>query len=87
MSRGRCTKKKPDSSHKTTVTVANGHATSIFEYLTAKNPDLIYKEEENAIQSNCGTWIRPRYVRPWQEFSFETMERVFDGKLMEECRR
>jgi len=67
--------------------MANGHATSIFEYLTAKNPDLIYKEEENAIQSNCRTWIRPRYVRPWQEFNFETMERVFDGKLIEECRR
>ncbi|KAK0618901.1 hypothetical protein B0T14DRAFT_197781 [Immersiella caudata] len=67
--------------------MANGHATSIFEYLTAKNPDLIYKEEKNAIQSKCRTWIRPRYVRPWQEFSFETMERVFDGKLMEECRR
>ncbi|KAK3381759.1 hypothetical protein B0H63DRAFT_476572 [Podospora didyma] len=66
--------------------MATSHATSIFEYLTAKNPNLVYEEEKNATQTN-GTWIRPKYVRPWAEFSFETMEKVFDGKLMQECRR
>ena len=67
--------------------MANIHATSIFEYLTAKNPDLVYVEEKNATQSKNPKWFAPRYVRLWEEFSFETMERVFDGKLMEECRR
>lgn len=67
--------------------MADAYATSIFEYLTAKNPDLVYEEQKNATQSMTRSWYKPRYVRLWEEFSFETMERVFDGKLMEECRR
>jgi hypothetical protein len=67
--------------------MANGCATSIFEYLTAKNPDRVYEEQENAPQSKNPTWVKPKYVRPRKKSSFETMERVFDGKLMEECRR
>ncbi|KAM7185168.1 hypothetical protein V8F33_012556 [Rhypophila sp. PSN 637] len=67
--------------------MATGSASSIFEYLTAENPDLEYRDKKNATLTENPRWIRPIYVRPWEEFSFDTMERVFGGKLMEECRR
>ncbi|KAK3379015.1 hypothetical protein B0T24DRAFT_694366 [Lasiosphaeria ovina] len=67
--------------------MANNQATSILEYLTAKNPDLEYEVKKNTTLTERQTWVKPSHVRPWAEFNFETMERVFDGKLMDECRR
>ena len=62
-------------------------ASSILEYLTYENPEINYQDKKNATLSENPQWIKPLYVRPWEEFSFDTMEKVFGGKLMQECRR
>lgn len=62
-------------------------ATTIFEYLTAKNPDLVYLDQKHATLTKNPHWFKPTHVRPWEEFSFQTIEGLFGGKLMEECHR
>jgi hypothetical protein len=67
--------------------MSRGSAASIFEYLTAKNPDLVFEDPKDKSLSKNPRWYKPSHVRPWEEFNFQTMESIFGGKLMEECLR
>lgn len=60
---------------------------SIFEYLTVKNPEVTGQYQYNKRQSEQNWWAIPRYIEPWEDFNFDTMEKIFGGKLMEECRQ
>lgn len=61
-------------------------ANSIFEYLTSKNPEVKYTKTSSKSVHNDITWQWPQELQPWDEFNFETMENVFQGELMRECR-
>ncbi|TGJ77134.1 hypothetical protein E0Z10_g10745 [Xylaria hypoxylon] len=61
-------------------------AESILDYLTVKNPKVRSNEQVNARQSDRMWWSFPTHVEPWYEFNFETVEQIFDGNLMRECR-
>lgn len=61
-------------------------AESILEYLTVKNPKVKSVYKPYASQSSRSWWSFPTHVKPWDEFNFETMEKVFGGVLMRECR-
>ncbi|KAI8946433.1 hypothetical protein F4801DRAFT_583416 [Xylaria longipes] len=61
-------------------------AESILEYLTVKNPKVKSDYKPHTRQSSQLWWKFPTYVEPWDEFNFETMEKVFGGMLMRECR-
>ncbi|KAI1300814.1 hypothetical protein F5Y03DRAFT_363676 [Xylaria venustula] len=61
-------------------------AESILDYLTVKNPNVRSDDRVNARQSDSPHWNSPAYVEPWDEFNFETMEQIFNGTLMQECR-
>ncbi|KAI0485998.1 hypothetical protein F4859DRAFT_527892 [Xylaria cf. heliscus] len=61
-------------------------AESILDYLTVRNPNVWSIDQLNATQSDDPRWRYPIYVEPWDEFNFETMEQIFSGDLMQECR-
>lgn len=61
-------------------------AKSIFEYLTSKNPEITYKVPTSTSLHSDATWKWPQQLIPWDDFSFESMENVFKGELMRECR-
>ncbi|KAJ2998143.1 hypothetical protein NUW58_g422 [Xylaria curta] len=62
-------------------------ATSIFEYLTCKNPDLKHKDLTKTSLSRDDSWKAPERVIPWEEFNFQTMMEMFDGRLKTELMR
>ncbi|KAI0154193.1 hypothetical protein GGR57DRAFT_119565 [Xylariaceae sp. FL1272] len=62
-------------------------AKSILDYLTLKNPVVVHGEyNPKASQTNGTAYNNPTWMAPWEDFSFETMERIFDKKLIRECR-
>ncbi|KAL7629019.1 hypothetical protein AAE478_000537 [Parahypoxylon ruwenzoriense] len=67
--------------------MASTGARSILDYLTIKNPDLDYYNEDNATQTTGHSWRAPVYLQPWREFEFDQIMRIFDGKLKTEILR
>ncbi|CAJ2506964.1 Uu.00g081500.m01.CDS01 [Anthostomella pinea] len=61
-------------------------AQSILEYLTVKNPDINHQEAGKSLTDKRQYWV-PKLVKPWHEFEFNTMEKIFGRELMTECRR
>ncbi|KAL2675058.1 hypothetical protein Neosp_011238 [[Neocosmospora] mangrovei] len=62
-------------------------ATSIFELLTAKNPELVHIEPDNKNLTSSRNYFYPKELQPWDEFNFETLEDVFAGTLLREARQ
>ncbi|EEU48709.1 uncharacterized protein NECHADRAFT_98887 [Fusarium vanettenii 77-13-4] len=62
-------------------------ATSIFELLTAKNPELVQIEPANKTLTHSPHYFYPKELQPWDEFNFETLEDIFAGALLREARQ
>lgn len=71
----------------TKANMAPQTASSIFEYLTSKNPTVNHDSDGKLSKNNTTSrkWLRPRQLREWDEFSYDTMERAFRGEIMREC--
>ncbi|KAI8688677.1 hypothetical protein NCS55_00121900 [Fusarium keratoplasticum] len=62
-------------------------ATSIFQLLTAKNPEVVHIEPESKKLTSSHNYFYPKELQPWDEFNFETLEDVFTGALLREARQ
>ncbi|KAJ4328226.1 hypothetical protein N0V84_001266 [Fusarium piperis] len=62
-------------------------ATSIFELLTAKNPEVVHPEPETKSLTASPNFHWPKELRPWKEFDFKALEAVFAGSLLGDARR
>jgi hypothetical protein len=60
-------------------------AESIFEILTARNPDVKYPTPSSQTLSSRPGWFRPKQLKSWCEFNFQTLEAIYGGSLMEEA--
>src|SRR3569833_1312213 len=60
-------------------------ANCIFEYLTNKNPEVVFGFVVEKSLSKSDSWIYPRQLKQWDDFNFNTMEEIFDRELMKEC--
>ncbi|RYP52972.1 hypothetical protein DL768_001966 [Monosporascus sp. mg162] len=67
--------------------MSQGMVSSIFEYLTAKNPDLAHENLMDSTLTRDLRWRSPKQVKPWKEFSFPTIEKIFGGRLEKELMR
>lgn len=61
-------------------------AKSILEFLTAKNCSINAKEPRSKTNSKNPSWHTPKQINVWHEFNFETLESIYNGRLMEELR-
>ncbi len=62
-------------------------ADSILAFLTAENPKIDHPGTRSKTLSSSPDWPRPRQVREWTEFNFETLDKIYGGTLMDEARR
>ncbi|WAO84048.1 Hypothetical protein NCS54_00125200 [Fusarium falciforme] len=62
-------------------------ATSIFELLTVKNPEVVHPEPDSKPLTASRNFHWPKELRPWKEFDFKTLEAVFAGSLLDDARR
>jgi hypothetical protein len=62
-------------------------AESIFEMLTARNPDVEYPTPSSQTVSSRPGWFRPKQLKLWCEFSFQTLDAIYGGSLMHEARQ
>ncbi|KAK3936570.1 hypothetical protein QBC46DRAFT_418644 [Diplogelasinospora grovesii] len=60
-------------------------ADSIFEFLTAKNPKITQLPTKSKSQTKSKKWHKPEELKLWEEFSFDTLEAIFDKTLIEEA--
>ena len=60
-------------------------AKSILEFLTHRNPHVTLSPEPSPNTHNPN-FFWPREVRKWDEFSFENLEKIYDGQLMSAAR-
>lgn len=63
-----------------------GRARSILEFLTAENCSVDPQEPKSKSNSRHPHWHSPKQIGIWREFNFKTLERIYNGKLMEELR-
>ncbi|XDG09644.1 hypothetical protein ABKA04_009259 [Annulohypoxylon sp. FPYF3050] len=64
-----------------------GPAESILEFLTTENPHIVHVEDYTRPITTGKNFVVPKKVLPWDDFNFETLERIFGGKVMSElCR-
>lgn len=61
-------------------------AKSILEFLTAENCSVFAEEPDSKTNSQHRNYHFPKQINAWEEFNFETLESLYDGKLMEELR-
>ncbi|KAH8665242.1 hypothetical protein BGZ60DRAFT_432478 [Tricladium varicosporioides] len=62
-------------------------AKSVFEFLTARNPEVDYPTPSSQSLSSRPNWFRPKQLKLWCEFSFQTLEAMYGGRLMDEARQ
>ncbi|KAM0440766.1 hypothetical protein ACHAPT_000067 [Fusarium lateritium] len=62
-------------------------ATTIFELLTAENPEVVHPDPKSKQLTSSKTYWYPKELRPWAEFNFKTLEDVFAGALLREARQ
>lgn len=69
----------------------NNPAKSVFEFLTARNPDVAYPKPSSLTlsgpNSSAKSRLRPKQLKIWYEFSFQTMEAIYKGSLMQVARQ
>ncbi|KAI1176027.1 hypothetical protein F4777DRAFT_291699 [Nemania sp. FL0916] len=56
---------------------------SILDMLTMENPSVGYGKMKSRTLTQSPFWWTPQQLRPWTEFSYETLGTVFDGRLLE----
>jgi hypothetical protein len=61
-------------------------AKSILEFLTAENCSVFAEEPNSKGNSRNPNWHSPKQIHVWEEFNFEVLEDLYDGKLMQELR-
>ncbi|KAK3291895.1 uncharacterized protein B0H64DRAFT_408351 [Chaetomium fimeti] len=62
-------------------------AESIFEFLTARNPDIHYQTPHSKSLTTVRNSLYPRQLKTWDEFSFSTLETVYGRRLIDEARK
>jgi len=72
-----------------TVTMApkRRRAQSVLEYLTSKNPIITPVKNPKTANTNHPSYHKPVALRPWNEFSYATLETIFGGDLIREARK
>lgn len=61
-------------------------AKSILEFLTAENCSVCAEEPTNKGNTRNPNFHAPKQINVWKEFNFETLETLYNGKLMAELR-
>ncbi|KAI1854063.1 hypothetical protein JX265_003613 [Neoarthrinium moseri] len=59
---------------------------SLLEYLTAKNPDIDNREPADKKNTSRNSYFVPKQLIEWTEFSFQTLQAVYEGQLIEKAR-
>lgn len=62
-------------------------AQSVLEYLTSKNPIITPVKNPKTANTNHPSYHKPVALRPWNEFSYATLETIFGGDLIREARK
>ncbi len=62
-------------------------AESIFEFLTARNPDVHYRAPKSLSLTTLRKSYYPTQLKIWDEFRFSTLETIYNSSLMTEARR
>lgn len=62
-------------------------ATSILEFLTAKNPRVVQPKPASYTLTSSPLFYFPKQLKAWDEFNFETLQQIFGGDLIREARR
>jgi hypothetical protein len=60
---------------------------TIFEYLTAKNPDVRHFEPKSKTNTSSVKYHCPTQLKKWDEFEFEVFEKIYDNRLFRESHR
>lgn len=60
---------------------------SIFESLTARNPDIQHEEPDSYTLTRNDSFMWPKELREWKEFNFQTLESMYGGDLMTVARQ
>jgi hypothetical protein len=62
-------------------------AESIFDFLTARNPDIHYQIPQSKSLTNVRDSLYPRQLKTWDEFSFSTLKTMYGRRLINEARK
>ncbi|KAH6847091.1 hypothetical protein B0I37DRAFT_341049 [Chaetomium sp. MPI-CAGE-AT-0009] len=62
-------------------------AESLFDFLTARNPDIHLRTSQSKSLTNVRRSLYPRQMIAWEEFSFSTLETVYGKRLINEVRK
>lgn len=60
---------------------------SVLDSLTWKNPPLQYEKPTSLSLTNAQRCMSPRQLEEWDEFNFETLSKISDGRLIEAAKK
>ncbi|KAI9148964.1 putative endo-beta-1,4-glucanase D [Paramyrothecium foliicola] len=62
-------------------------ATSILEFLTTKNPDVVHLQPKSKTNTHDTRYYFPKQLKKWDNFKFEIFKEIEDGKLFQAARK